>query len=122
MKKALNKPSAPFLEGPPEGEVNVAFVDDLSTFKQKSEGIGVNANDETTAQTTSSLMLSNMRNVSEADDEEPSVLDLREDEEDKSAGTVTFRLYWNFLKQGLPVSRIILIAVALLFAQGKLNS
>ena len=121
MKKVLKEPSVPFLERPPDGEDNLAFVDDLTSPKQKNEGMGVNVNDETTAQTASSLMLSNMRDVSEADDEEPSVLDLKEDEEDKSAGTVTFRLYWNYFKQGLPVSRIILLAVGLLFAQGKFN-
>ena len=77
--------------------------------------------DETISRTDSSLVLANMRDVSEADDEEPSVFDLKEDEEDKSAGTVTFRLYWNYFKQGLPVSRILILAVALLFAQGKLR-
>ena len=122
MKKVLNEPSVPFLKGPPEGEDNVAFVDDLTSPKQKNEGIGVNVNDEKTAQTASSLMLSNVRDVSEADDEEPSVLDLKQDEEDKSVGTVTFRLYWKYFKQGLPVYRIILLAIALLFAQGKVNS
>ena len=101
---------------------NAAFVNDLTSPKQKNEFIGVNVNDETIAQTDSSLMLSNMRYMSEADDEEPSVLDLKEDEEDRSAGTVTFRLYWNYLKQGLSVSRILLLAVFLLFAQGKVNS
>ena len=122
MKKVLNEPSLPFLEGPPESEDNVAFVDDLTSPKQKNEGMGVNVNDKTTVQKGSSLMLSNVRDMSEADAEEPSVLDLKEEEEEKSAGTVTFRLYWNYLKQGLPVFRIILLAVALLFAQGKVNS
>ena len=59
-----------------------------------------------------------MCDVSETDDEEPAVLDLKEDEEEKSAGTVTFGLYWNYFKQG---PRIILLAVGLLFAQGKDN-
>ena len=115
----LNEPSVPFLKGPPEGDDDVAFVDDLTSAKQESESIGVNVIDETTAQTASSLMLSNVCDMSEADDEEPSVLDIKEDEEDKSAGPVTFRLYWNYFKQGLPVFRIILLAVALLSAQGK---
>ena len=123
MKKVLNNSSVSFLEGPPEGEDNVAFVDDLNSPKQQNEGIGVKVNDETIAQTSSSPMLStDVRDVSEANDEEPSVHDLKEEEEDKSAGTVTFRLYWNYLKQGLPVFKIILLAVALFFAQGKVNS
>ena len=122
MKKVLNNYSVPNLEEPPEGEDNVDFVDNLTSAKRKNEGIVVNVNDETIAQTASSVMLSNIRHVSEANDEEPSVLDLKEDEEDKSAGTVTFKLYWNYLEQGLPVFRIILLAVALLVAQGKVNS
>ena len=117
--EVLNKPSFSSIAGLPEGEENIAFADDLTSPKHKNERIDVN--DETIPQTASSLMLSNMRYVSEADDEEPPVLDLKEDEEGKSAGTVTFRLYWNYFKQGLPVSRIILLAVALLLAQGKVR-
>ena len=122
VNRVLNVPSVPFLERAPEGEENVAFVDDLISPKQENEVIGVHVNHETIAQTASSLMLSNIRDVSKADDEEPSVFDLKEGEEDKSAGTVTLRLYWDYLKQGLPVSGIILLAVALLFAQGKVIS
>ena len=122
MIKVLNKQSVSFVGAPSQGQDNEAFVDDLTTPKQKNEGIGVNVNNETIAQTASSLILSNMRDVLEAHDKEPSIIDLKEEEEDKSAGTVTFRLYWNYLKQGLPVSKIILLAVSLLFAQGKVNS
>ena len=120
--KECNKPSVPFLEGQPKGEDNVAFVGDLTSLKHKNEAIGLHVSDETIAQTSSSLMLSNLRDVSEAEDKEPSVLDIKEDEEDKSAGTVTFRLYWDYLKQGLHVSKIVLLAVSLLFTQGKVNS
>ena len=120
--KECNKPSVPFLEGQPKGEDNEAFVGDLASLKHKHEAIGLHVSDETIAQTSSSLMLSNLRDVSEAEDKEPSVLDIKEDEEDKSAGTVTFRLYWDYLKQGLHVSKIVLLAVSLLFMQGKVNS
>ena len=119
IKNVLSEPSVSFVGGPSEGQDNEAFVDDLTSPKEKNEGIGVNVKDETIPQTSSSLVFTNMCGVSEADDEETSVLDLKEDEEDKSAGTVTFRLYWNYFKQGLPVSRILILAVALLFAQGK---
>ena len=121
MIKVLNKQSVSFVGAPSQGQDNEAFVDDLTPPKQKNEGVGGNVKDETISRTDSSLVLANMRDVSEADDEEPSVFDLKEDEEDKSAGTVTFRLYWNYFKQGLPVSRILILAVALLFAQGKLR-
>jgi len=119
IKKVLNEPSVSFVGGPSEGQDNEAFVDNLTSPKQTNDGVGVNVKEETIPQTAGSLVLANMRDASEADPLEPSVLDLKEDEEDKSAGTVTFRLYWNYFKQGLPVSRILILAVALLFAQGK---
>ena len=117
----LNEPSVSFVGGPSVGQDNEAFGYDLTSPKQKYEGVGVKVKDETLPHTASSLMLANMGNVSEVDVLEPSVLDLKEDQEDKSAGTVTFTLYWNYFKQGLPVSRILILAVALLFAQGKLR-
>ena len=117
----LNELSVSFVGGPSAGQDNEAFVDDLTSPKQKNEGVSGNVEDETIPQTGSSLVLANMRDVSEAGDEEPPVLDLKEDEEDKSAGTVTFGLYWNYFKQGLPVSRILILAAALLFAQGKVD-
>ena len=119
MIKVLDEPSVSFVGGPSVGQDNEAFGDDLTSPKQTYEGVGVKVKDETIPHTASSLMLANMGDVSEVDALEPSVLDLKEDEEDKSAGTVTFTLYWNYFKQGLPVSRILILAVALLFAQGK---
>ena len=119
MIKVPNEPSVSFVGGPSVGQHNEAFVDDLTSPKQENEGVGGNVKDETIPQIDSSLVLANMGDASEAATLEPSVLDLKEDEEDKSAGTVTFRLYWNYFKQGLPVSRILILAVALLFAQGK---
>ncbi|KAJ7322782.1 hypothetical protein OS493_032967 [Desmophyllum pertusum] len=47
-------------------------------------------------------------------------LDLKEDEESKMAGTVSWRLYWDYFKEGLPVPLIILLAVVLILAQGKI--
>ncbi|XP_068752769.1 ATP-binding cassette sub-family C member 4-like [Montipora capricornis] len=61
--------------------------------------------------------ISNMSEELVADPEERPILDLKEDEETKSIGTVTFRLYWNYFKEGLPVSGIILLAISQLFAQ-----
>ena len=121
INKVLNEPLVSFVGGPSGGEDNEAFVEDLASPKQKNEGVGVNGTEETIQQTTGSLMLANTRDVSDAGAKERSGLDLKEDEEDKSAGTVTFRLYWNYFKQGLPVSRILILAVALLFAQGKVD-
>ena len=122
VKKVLNEPSVPFVGGPPEGEDNEAFVHDLDSTPQKNKGVGVNVKEDTILQTVSSPVLADIRNVPEGDHEEPSVLDLKEDEETKTAGSVTFGLYWNYFKQGLPVSSIMLLVVALLFAQGKVNS
>ena len=44
---------------------------------------------------------------------------LKEEEEDKRAGTVTWRLYWDYFKQGLPVTIIVISAVLMVSAQGK---
>ena len=87
---------------------DLLFLDDHLAPPPQNEGT-----------TTTSIVLTNKCDVLKADAEEPSFLDLKEDEETKTAGTVTFRLYWNYFKEGLPVSRIMLLAVALLFAQGK---
>lgn len=97
------------------------FVDDHLSPPSQNEGVGVNVSDKTILQTTSSPILTNMCDVLQADAEEPSFLDLKEGKETKTAGTVTFRLYWNYFKEGLPVSRIMLLVVALLFTQGKSN-
>ena len=47
------------------------------------------------------------------------VLDLKEEEEMKTTGSVTWRLYWDYFKAGLPVPLIILLAVVLIVAQGN---
>ena len=47
------------------------------------------------------------------------VRDLKESEEQKSSGTVTWRLYWRYLNQGVPVPMIILVALLLIVGQGK---
>ncbi|XP_022792486.1 multidrug resistance-associated protein 4-like isoform X2 [Stylophora pistillata] len=44
-------------------------------------------------------------------------LDLKEGEEKKRAGTVTWRLYWEYFREGLSVPLIMLVAVVLIFAQ-----
>ncbi|XP_068699858.1 ATP-binding cassette sub-family C member 4-like isoform X2 [Montipora foliosa] len=90
-KKSMNEPSVSSVAGEP----NDASVDDFYP--------------------TDSLALLNMSD--ELDPEERAVLDLREDEETKSIGTVTFRLYWNYFKEGLPVSAITLLAISQMFAQ-----
>jgi len=123
IKKVRNESSVSFVEGPREGEDNKAFVDDLVLRKQKAdEGVGVNVNDQMIRQTTSSMVTTNKCDSSDCNSKELSFLDLKEEEETKSAGTVTFGLYWDYFKQGLPVSRIVLLAVSLLVAQGKTNS
>ena len=60
--------------------------------------------------------------VSECDTPETdhrAVLDLKEEEEIKTTGTVTWRLYWDYFKAGLPVPLIILLAFVLIVAQGN---
>lgn len=50
------------------------------------------------------------------------VLDLKEEEEIKTTGTVTWRLYWDYFKAGVSVPLIILLAFVLIVAQGNNNS
>ena len=60
--------------------------------------------------------------VSECDmpetDHRPAI-DLKEEEESKTTGTVTWRLYWDYFKAGLSVPLIILLAFLLIMAQGN---
>ena len=46
-------------------------------------------------------------------------LDLREEEEGKTAGTVSWRVYWKYFREGLPAVLVVLLVVLLLFSQGK---
>ena len=121
-KTLMNEPSVSIVGEQPNVHLNEAFVYDLDTPIQQSKDIGVNVKDEMILRTTGSMAVSNMNDVLVADPEERPILDLKEDEETKSAGTVTFRLYWNYFKEGLPVSWIMLLAVGLLFAQGKADT
>ena len=60
--------------------------------------------------------------VSECDTPETDhrqVLDLKEEEEIKTTGSVTWRLYWDYFKAGLPVPLIILLAFVMIVAQGN---
>ena len=59
------------------------------------------------------------KNVPEADHRK--VLDLKESEEHKTTGTVTWGLYWRYFKEGLSVPLLIFLAFLLIFAQGKVR-
>ena len=48
-------------------------------------------------------------------------LDLKESKEHNSTGTVSWRLYWKYLKEGLAVPWIILIFLLLILTQGKVK-
>ncbi|XP_068699718.1 ATP-binding cassette sub-family C member 4-like isoform X2 [Montipora foliosa] len=121
-EKLMNENSDSFVGGQPDAYVNQAMVDDLDLPEQQNKDVGVgNVKHETILQTTCSLAASSMNDVLVADPEQRTLLDLKEDEETKSTGTVTLRMYWNYFKEGLPVSRIILLAVSQLFAQAAEN-
>ena len=49
------------------------------------------------------------------------VLDLKESEEQKTTGTVTWGLYWRYFKEGLSVPLLIFLAFLLILAQGKVR-
>ena len=111
-KKSMNEPSVSSVAGEPNVYVNEALTHDFDPPIRNTIVL----------RTTDSLAVSNMSEELVADPEERPILDLKEDEETKSIGTVTFRLYWNYFKEGLPVSGIILLAISQLFAQGKADS
>ena len=111
-KKSMNEPSVSYIAGEPYVYVNEALAHDFDPPMRNTIVL----------RTTDSLAVSNMSEELVADREERPILDLKEDEETKSIGTVTFRLYWNYFKEGLPVSGIILLAISQLFAQGKADS
>ncbi|KAJ7325678.1 hypothetical protein OS493_029102 [Desmophyllum pertusum] len=95
-----------------EGTDNPAFLDNFELSELQENGCGdvSNCNDDSTPQTACT-------SVSEAD-QQP-VLDMKEEEESKMTGTVTWRLYWDYFKEGLSVPMIVLLAVLLISAQGK---
>ena len=63
------------------------------------------------------FLLSKMEPVPSAP-EQP-VAGIKEDEENLMSGTVTWRLYWKYFKEGLPLPMILVLAVSLIAAQGN---
>lgn len=123
LKKVINTPSipsAPVLEHT-EGKLNAGFEGDLHLpeLPQGENGHDINMNDELNVQTTNSPVLS-ATSLSKDDDDNETVFDLKEEEESKTAGTVNWRLYWDFFREGLSVPMIITLATLLTLAQGEL--
>ena len=63
------------------------------------------------------FLLSKMEPVPSAP-EQP-VAGIKEDEENLMSGTVTWRLYCKYFKEGLPLPMILVLAVSLIAAQGN---
>lgn len=122
LKKVIRTPSISTVSviKHTKGKQNAAFEGDLRLpeLPLGENGHDINMNDELNAQTTNSPVLSST-SLSK-DDEHGKVLDLKEEEETKTAGTVNWRLYWNFLREGLPVPMIIILAILLILAQGEI--
>ena len=68
---------------------------------------------------TASRSLSRASSYEVSDTDHRPALDLKEEEESKTAGSVTWQLYWNYFKEGLPTPLIMLLAVVLMLAQGN---
>lgn len=102
-----------------QGRENEAFVDDPELPKpQEDNNIGnVYNTDETTVQLTGSPVPASTCDVSEGN--RPPFLDLKKIQESKTAGAVTWRLYWDYFKQGLPVPFIMLLTMFLALEQGN---
>ena len=94
------------------GKDNPAFVNDHESLTQQWTGSSniLNANGDSTFKMAST-------SVSKVD-EQP-VLDMKEEDETNVAGTVTWRLYWKYFKEGSSVPIIMLLAVLLISAQGN---
>ncbi|KAL9978294.1 hypothetical protein ACROYT_G015793 [Oculina patagonica] len=61
--------------------------------------------------------LSRVSSFEVPESDHPPALDLKEEEESKTEGTVTWRLYWKYFQEGLPTPLIMLLAVLLILAQ-----
>ncbi|KAJ7370410.1 hypothetical protein OS493_032300 [Desmophyllum pertusum] len=114
INKVMHRPSfisVSYLNGHRhEGKDNLAFVNDFELPKlQENDCGGVsNTKDDSNPQIACT-------SVSEAD--QRPVIDMKEEEESKMTGTVTWRLYWDYFKEGLSVPMIVLLAVSLISAQ-----
>ena len=102
-----------------EAKENEGFEGDqeLPELPQGENGHDINMNEEMNVQTTNSPVFSSTSLCK--DDEHGTVLDLKEEEETKLDGTVNWRLYWNFFREGLPVPMIFILAILLILAQGE---
>ena len=123
LKKVINTPSipsAPVLEHT-EGKLNAGFEGHLHLpeLPQGENGHDINMNDELNVQTTNSPVPS-ATSLSKDDDDNETVFYLKEEEESKTSGTVNWRLYWDFFREGLSVPMIIILATLLTLAQGEL--
>ncbi|KAL9978312.1 hypothetical protein ACROYT_G015811 [Oculina patagonica] len=115
-KEIINLPSIPLVAFTKHtrGKDNVAFEGDLEMPKLQQDANGQDINIKGVLQTTNSPILSN-KSVSRGDHRP--VLDLKEEEESKTAGTVTLRVYWDYFKEGIPVPLVMLLAILLILAQ-----
>lgn len=52
-------------------------------------------------------------------DDLDSAEDLKEEEEDRSIGSVTYKLYWRYIRAGMPVIGILLWVILLIIGQGE---
>ena len=116
MKKLMQTSSISFGSSTErkEGKDNLGFVGslELPTLEENLSRASSSVIDDTTLE----IVLPNISDLSEAD--HPAALDLKEEVESKMAGTVTWRLYWDYFREGLPVPLILLLVGVLVLAQG----
>ena len=48
-----------------------------------------------------------------------STQNLKEEEEDRGSGSVTYKLYWRYIRAGMPIIGILLWVILLLIGQGE---
>ena len=104
--------------------MNQGKISDEGTYMNLTESNALKGIEETSFSTPESAgkksnktRLPSLTTTSDTED----VKELMEEEEDRSTGSVTLKLYWRYLRAGLPTALLILLGILLLVGQGNYN-
>ena len=102
-----------------EGRDNMAFVDEFELPREDAYSNSGNVKEDLAVQIGSATAPPNRSVI---DDDPRPFDDLKEEDESKQTGTATWRLYWDYFREGLPAPLVVFMAIALASAQGKTYS
>ena len=118
--KAIRKPSFSVVSfvniNGLEGRDNMASVDDFELPREDAYSNSGKVKEDLAVQIGSATA---PPNTSVIEDDPRPFDDLKEEDESKQTGKVTWRLYCDYLKEGLSVPLVLFMAIALAAAQGK---